>query len=478
MPDISPIRLSDLTSLIQDTLQQRFERESFWVLADVSDHKFYDARKHHYFNLVEKDNVSGEMVARVAATAWGDGSRNIEVFEQQTGQKFTTGIHVLARVKVGFHSTYGLSLRLLDVDYRFTLGELERKKQETIKRLLNECPEFVKLVGDQIITRNKGHELPIVIQRIAVVSSRQSAGFQDFMHTLRTNTFGYMFIVDEFHAKVQGEANARILVEQLVNVFQAGKAYDVVVIIRGGGAETDFLIFNDFYLNKAIARFPIPIITGIGHQKDQTIADLMAHTETKTPTKAAEYIVAHNRYFEDQLLSLQKNVIIKAQQIFTARQRVLSQLNSLMVNKTRDYLSHYNNEMVRINRIITQNSRQMIHERKNEMVSLSSRIIARPQIIVANRIHALEQIVSNIITFRNQYLKNQRGYLQHYVSLIQMASPEKTLKRGFALVKKGARIITDPEEIGIGEDISITLKETEIRSTVTGKKTNNGSNIL
>jgi exodeoxyribonuclease VII large subunit len=478
MPEITPIRLSDLTSLIQDTLQQRFDRESFWILADVSDHKFYETRKHHYFNLVEKDNVSGELVARVAATAWGDGSRNIDVFQQETGQRFTNGIHVLARVKVSFHSSYGLSLRVLEVDSRFTLGELEKKKQETIKRLLDECPEFIKMVGDHIVTRNKGHQLPLVIQRVAVVSSRQSAGFQDFMHTLHTNSFGYLFKVDEYHAKVQGEANARILVDQLVNVYQSGKNYDVVVIIRGGGAETDFLIFNDYYLNKAIAKFPIPIITGIGHQKDQSIADLMAHTETKTPTKAGEFIVAHNRRFEDQIIEVQKNVIIKAQQIFSSQQRGLTQLNSLVVNKTRDYLSRFNNEMVRLNRIITQNSRQTVHERKNELVSLSSQIVTRPRIVVGNKMHELEQIVSNIATFRNQYLKNQKGYLQHYVSLIRMASPEKTLERGFALVKKGDRIITDPNDVDKGEDITIILQKTEIISTVKEKKQHDGTNQL
>jgi exodeoxyribonuclease VII large subunit len=475
MPEVTPIKLSDLTVLIRDTLALRFERDSFWVLADVSDHKFYPQKKYHFFDLVEKDDISGELVARVSATGWGDGTRSIETFEKETGQKFTTGIHVLVRVKVSFHSTHGIKLTLLDVDSRFTLGELEKKKQETIKRLLTECSDYIRQVGDQIMTKNKGHILNLVIQRIAVVSSKQSAGFQDFMHTLRNNGFGYMFKVDEYHAKVQGESNAKLLLEQLLAVFHSGIPYDAVVIIRGGGAETDFLIFNDFNLNRALAKFPIPVITGIGHQKDQTIADLMAHTETKTPTRAAEFIIAHNRQFEDSLLSIQKNVVIKAQQIFAQRQRVLTQINSIVVNKSRDYLANFAQEMVKINRLVTQNSRQILHARRNEMVSLSSRIVSRPRVTVASRLHELEQLVSNISTFRNQYLKNKRGYLGHFATMIHLASPEQTLKRGFALVKKGDRIITDPDEIKKGEELTIVLKHTNIISTVTGKTESNGS---
>jgi exodeoxyribonuclease VII large subunit len=274
---------------------------------------------------------------------------------------------------------------------------------------------------------------------------------------------------------VQGEMNAKVLVDELIKVHQSGKKYDVVVIIRGGGAETDFLIFNDFNVSRAVAKFPVPIITGIGHQKDQTIADMMAHTETKTPTKAAEYIIAHNKQFEDSLVALQKNVVIKAQQIFSQRQRILTQLNSIVVNKSRDYLARYLQEMVQINRIVTQNSRQILHERRNEMVSLSSRVVVKPRVIVANKLHELDQLRSNISTFRNQFLKNQHGYLGHFVSMIRMASPEQTMKRGFALVKKGEHIITDPDQIKKGDVITVTLKHTDIISTVTEKRQSDGS---
>ena len=374
-----------------------------------------------------------------------------------------------------YHILHGLKLTLIDIDTSFTLGELEKQKKETLQRLLRECPEFIRMEGDRIITRNKGHFLSPVIQRIAVVSSKQSAGYEDFIHTLTNNGFGYSFFVDPFFSSVQGEANAEEIYNRLLDVFHSKKQFDAVVIIRGGGSEMDFLIFNQSNLGKIVAKFPIPIITGIGHQKNETIVDLMAHTSTKTPTKTAEFIIAHNRYFEDSLLMLQKNIIIKSQQSFSRQQQLLTQTKSIVVNRSRDYLAHYLQEMVMINRVVTQNSTAILHTHRNEMVSLSGRVIALPRVVVSKKKHELDQLVGNISTFRNQFLKNQNGLLNHYVSMIRLASPQQTLNRGFAIVKIKDRIITDPNDIKKGEEITVVLKKTEIISTVTEKKQTNGS---
>ena len=314
-----------------------------------------------------------------------------------------------------------------------------------------------------------------MIQQIAVVSSKQSAGYEDFMHTLKNNGFGYTFFIDPYFSSVQGESNADEIYNRLIEVFQSRKDYDAVVIIRGGGSEMDFLIFNQYNLGRIVAKFPVPIITGIGHQKNETIVDLMAHTATKTPTKSAEFIIAHNRSFEERLMTIQKKIIIKSQQVFSLHQQVLTQAKTTVVNKSRDYIARYLQEMVKINRLVTQNSAGIIHAWRNEMVSLSGRIIAQPRVIVGNRQHEIEQLVANISTFRNQLLKNQRGYLNHYASMIRLASPQQTLKRGFALVKIKGRIITDPGDVRKGEEISVILQQTEILSTVTGKIENHGS---
>jgi exodeoxyribonuclease VII large subunit len=468
-----PIKLSELTTKIKDTLNSTFGNQSYWVFADITNYSFKPDKNYHYFELVEKGDFG--MVTRINAAAWGEGHLHIRQFEKSTGQQFTNGIHVLIRVTVEYHILHGLKLTLIDIDTSFTLGELEKQKMETLQRLLRECPDFIRMEGEMIVTRNKGHILKPVLQKIAVVSSKQSAGYEDFIHTLRHNSFGYAFSIDPYFSSVQGENNAEEIFKRLLDVFLSEKQYDAVVIIRGGGSEMDFLIFNQYNLGRIVAKFPIPIITGIGHQKNETIVDLMAHTSTKTPTKTAEFIIAHNRHFEDSIMMLQKNIVIKTQQLFSRQQQALNQAKNVVVNKSRDYLAGYLQEMVKINRAVTQTSTAIIHARRNEMVSLSGRVIAQPRVIVANRRHEIEQLKNNISTFKTQFLKNQSGYLTHYVSMIRLASPQQTLKRGFALVKIKDRVITNPDEIRKGEEITVILQRSEIFSTVTGKKERNGS---
>ncbi len=468
----TPIKLSELTTRIRDTLNKTFGNQSYWVFADITNYSFKPDKNYHYFELVEKGDFG--LVTRINALAWGEGHQHIRQFEKSTGQKFMNGIHVLIRVTVEYHILHGLKLTLIDIDTSFTLGELEKQKQETLRKLLKDCPDFIRMEGDTIVTKNKGHMLRPVIQRIAVVSSKQSAGYEDFMHTLRHNGFGYTFDVDPYFSSVQGESNAEEMYTRLLEVFHANKPYDAVIIIRGGGSDMDFLIFNQYILGKIVAKFPIPIITGIGHQKNETIVDLMAHTATKTPTKTAEFIIAHNRRFEDMILLLQKNIIIKSQQLFGRQQQLLTQAKSIVVNRSRDYIAGFLQEMVKMNRAVTQTSSGIIHRRRNEMVSLSGRIIAEPRVITGNRRHELEQLVSNIGTFKSQFLKSQRSYLNHYVSMIRLASPQQTLKRGFALVRKNDRIITNPDDIKKGDDITVVLHRTEILSTVKSKKESNG----
>eukprot|EP01118_Nematostelium_gracile_P010694 TRINITY_DN3723_c0_g2_i4.p1 TRINITY_DN3723_c0_g2~~TRINITY_DN3723_c0_g2_i4.p1 ORF type:complete len:228 (-),score=35.17 TRINITY_DN3723_c0_g2_i4:643-1326(-) len=215
---------------------------------------------------------------------------------------------------VQYTPAFGLQLNLLDIDTSFTLGQFEKMRLATLEMLLSRNPDFIRKVGDQYITKNKQQELKPVMQYLAVLSSDTSAGYQDFRHTLANNPWGYGFKIDDYFTAVQGEGNAKNLVNRLIDIYESGKPYDAVILIRGGGAQTDFLIFDNYELSRAVARFPIPVITGIGHQKNETICDLMANTALKTPTKAAEFILANNRVFEEKLIHAQKRIIIKTQQ--------------------------------------------------------------------------------------------------------------------------------------------------------------------
>ena len=294
-----------------------------------------------------------------------------------------------------------------------------------------------------------------MIQNIAVISSQNSAGWQDFRHTLENNHFHYAFTVDDFFTVVQGENNAQQFLTRLIDVFNSAKNYDVVVIIRGGGAQTDFLIFDDYMIGKAIAKFPIPIITGIGHQKNETIADLMAHTPTKTPTKAAEFIVNHNRSFEDVINKVRQNIIIKAQQKFSADFKALGQVNNTIVNKSHNILTDH----------------------KDQLYNVGTSILTKPRVIVYNKLNDISQIRSNLNTFSSIYIKNQKSYLAHFVSMIKIASPENTLKRGFAIIKTNDRVTSNPDDLVIGDKMEIIFSNKEITATVKSKKDYDGNDF-
>lgn len=471
------IKLSELTGIIQGAIKNQFSTITYWIIADVTNHSYKADKKYHNFDLVEKDSNSNNIIAKISGKAWGNGSMAISDFEKKTGQKFTNNINVLAQVAVEYHPLYGLSVIVIDVDTNFTLGVLEQRRNETLHRLVVQN-DYIEKVGDSYKTRNNQLELKSVIQRIALLSSTNSAGSEDFKHTLQANNFGYKFFIDTYDTVVQGENNSGIFLNKLIEIYSSDIHYDAVVITRGGGAQTDFLIFDDYEIGRAVAKFPIPIITGIGHQKNTSIVDLMAHTQTKTPTKAAEFIIAHNRNFEQKIFMFQKSIIIKSQQLFLANYQQLGSLNSSIVNNTRDILSRKKDEIVNVNQITINSSKSILFNHRRNLVNTSSQILSKPKIILYNRINDIQNTIKNLKTFSNQYQKNKKGYLGHYVSLIRMMSPENILKKGYAIIRVDNAITSDPQKIKIGKDIEILLSDTIIKSTVKQKSKYDGRDNL
>ncbi|KQX00771.1 exodeoxyribonuclease VII large subunit [Flavobacterium sp. Root420] len=467
------IKLSQLTDIISNTIRAQFSALKYWVVADITNHSYKADKRYHNFDLVEKDSNSNNIVAKIAGKAWGNGSLSISDFEKNTGQKFTNNINVLVQVSIEFHPLYGLSATVVDVDTNFTMGLLEQKRNETLQRLVSEN-EFIEKVADGYQTTNSRLKLNPVVQRIALLSSVNSAGSEDFRHTLEVNNFGYQFFVDNYYTHVQGENNSKLFLDKLIQIYNSKIQYDVIVITRGGGAQTDFLIFDDYQIGRAVAKFPIPIITGIGHQKNISIVDLMAHTQTKTPTKAAEFIIAHNRDFEQKLLSFQKSILIKSQQLFLTNFQALGSIKSTIVNTARDILNEKKDEIVAINQITINSSKSILFNHSRNLLNTSSQIISKPKIILYSRISDIKNTISNLKTFSNQYQKNKKGDLGHYGSLIKMMAPENILKKGYAIVRVNDKITSNPDDLKIGSEMEIILADTLIKSTIKEKIPYNG----
>lgn len=427
----APRRLSELTALIAGALSGRFAGQTYWVVADVTNHTFRSEKNYHYFDLVEKDPDSRAIVARMRVSSWGKGSLSIGAFQQATGQRFTNNINVLVNVSVDFHAAFGLQLVLNAVDVSFTLGVLEQQRQATLARLVSENPTVVSYIEGLYTTANKGLRLKPAVLRIAVISSATSAGWQDFHHTLENNPMGYRIAIDDYFTVVQGENNADQIMGCLDRIRLATVSYDCVVIVRGGGAQTDFLIFDDYDLGLAVATYPLPIITGIGHQKNETITDMMAHTQTKTPTKAAEFILAHNQAFEEGLLRLQKKIIITAQQLLAGRFKLLAQMNAGVVNHARELVFNHGQAL----------------------------LLARTRL-------------SGEVRF---YLQKKAGSLAHYDSVIKLVSPENTLKRGFVMIRSSSNgIVTSAGLLEPGGSVDMVFHDSTVTAIVTAKKERDG----
>lgn len=447
------------------------------MVADVTEHSFKEGNGYHYFELVEKDTATNRIVAKIKAAAFGNASRKISTFEQVTGQKFTDNIQILAKVRVTFHSVFGLSLTLEDVDPHFTLGVIERRRQETLLRLSTDYPDFIRKEGEGYRTKNSLLELPPVISRIAVISSATSAGNEDFRHTLRHNQYGYYFRTDHYFTAVQNEANAALFVSKLIEVYQSGIAYDAVVINRGGGSQSDFLIFDHFKIGLAVAKFPIPVITGIGHHKNETIADLMAHTSTKTPTQAAEFIIAHNKAFEDEVLRLQKQIIIKSQSFLAKTHQNFNSLHHRVLNRSRTLLEQKKKVLALEESNFISAANDEIKSAERDLNRNKYRIETLPNTMLNAERKVLLSFASHLSVISKHGISANRSSLKNMVAILKIISPENILKKGFALVRKNNEITSDPGQFAPGNEIEIILRSHSIKATVTNNTEYNGNDF-
>jgi len=442
------------------------------VLADVASHKYHAPKGFHYFDLVEKGDRN--LLAKVNAVAWTEGASRIREFERLTGQRFGDDIHVLVCVRVDYHPVYGLKLTLVDIDARFTLGQLQAQRQAVLERLLRELPNDVWLVGDRYKTTNAALRLPKVIQRIAVVASERSAGYEDFRHSLESQNHGFSFRLTPFDTLVQGPENAGAIVRRLNEIAGMPDAFDAVVIVRGGGAQTDLLIFDQYEVAAAVAALHVPVFTGIGHLRNETITDLMAHTATKTPTECAEHIIAHNRNFEDQLMALRQRIILRAQQQMNGAERAQRQTEQRLTQTVQWRLGdeRTNNEqlMYRLFHAV----RNRISEEKQTLGRSSIILSLTPERLVRCD-DALQQQTLQLNKQVRYTIEQQQRELTHLTSIIRLSSPDEALKRGFAILKKDGKIITDPSPLNPGDEIDITLKDTEITTRIIQKSPRNGN---
>ena len=283
--------LSKLLEQVKGALEKELP-DHFWVIAEIMELR---ENRHCYLELIEKSEENESLLAKVRATIWASRYSMLRpYFEASTGTRLKSGIKILCKASVEFHPLYGLSLNITDIDPSYTLGDLARLKQEAIQRLRREGVFYM----------NKELAFPLVPQRIAVISSETAAGYGDFMESIQNNTHGFCFHTTLFSAIMQGDEAPASIIMALEKIYETESEFDCVVLIRGGGSKADLESFNHYDLAYFITQFPLPLITGIGHERDESLADMVAHHGLKTPTAVAEVLVDQLLAFEFRLSQL------------------------------------------------------------------------------------------------------------------------------------------------------------------------------
>lgn len=411
------LSLYDLNALVRRSMEQCLPDE-YWIQAELSDVRT-NSTGHCYLEFIQKDPRSNALIAKARGTVWANVFRLLKpYFEEATGQTFASGIKVLVQVTVNFHELYGYSLTVQDIDPTYTLGDMARRRKE----ILNQLEE------EGVLNLNKELEIARLPQRIAVISSPTAAGYGDFCHQLQSNSRGFYFYTELFPALMQGDRVEESVLAALDNVNARLPEFDVVVIIRGGGAASDLSGFDTYLLAAACAQFPLPIITGIGHERDDTVLDSVVHTRVKTPTAAAEFLIESMNNAADELDTL----TVRLQE--SVRNRLMEEQRKLVSYKNRIPSAAY---------------------RRLSGAKLSL-LTARKDIV---------QVVTSSVS-------RHRHRLELLQQRLTDASPEKQLARGYSITLKDGKVVKDTALIQEGDSVTTRLYQGEFTSIVNHKSSN------
>lgn len=428
------LTLHELNGLVRGTLENVLNEE-YWLQAELSEvREAYNG--HCYLEFIEKDKSGRDLIAKARGTIWANIYRLLKpMFERETGRPFASGLKVLVKVSVAFHELYGYSLTVSDIDPTYTLGDMARQRREILERLSKEG----------ILNDNKNLCLPLFANKIAVISSSNAAGYGDFCDQLLNNEYGLSFHVRLFPAIMQGASVEPSILDALDAILNDTVKWDAVVIIRGGGATSDLSGFDTYLLAAACAQFPIPIITGIGHERDDTVIDLVSHLRVKTPTAAAAFLINH-----------QQEIAVRLDQIG----------NDLARNCTRCL----EQEKVRLERLAVQSSvvvKQVRSQAEHRMDLLLQRLEHSTNQFLVNSTHKIEQTGERLNMILPTRIERARQRLLLLEKTCEAADPAILLKRGYSMTFCNGELLKNVTDIKSGDEIITRLAEGEVHSIVT-----------
>ena len=426
------LTLYELNSLVVELIDKVMP-SSYWVEAEIADAR--ESKGHLYLELIEKDESTNIPIARASAKCWRSSWLMIGPhFERVAGVKLRAGLQIMIQVHAQFHAQYGFSWIIDDINPEYTMGSMARKRNEIIAQLKSEG----------VFELQRELCLPLFAQRIAVISSASAAGYGDFCNQLQHNEYGFRFQMQLFQAFMQGEQVEQSIVAALNLISTKEDDFDCVVIIRGGGATADLSGFDTLVLAENVANFPLPVITGIGHERDESILDMVAHTRVKTPTAAAAFLIDHlaatlNR-IEQAQISIQRMVEHRIQHEKLHLQQLSTHipiLFSMVRNRENARLDDYWHALLQ---------RVMLHLQQSKM--------------------RVELLSNKVIPATSNKLMAEQHKLQLLEQRVDGVNPERMLRLGYSLTYKNGYVLRNINEVKAGDEITTRLEGGIITSVV------------
>lgn len=449
------IQLSELNEQIKDALLDKFP-QAIWLVAEIYSMNVNKAG-HCYLELAEKAEKSKKIVAKSRGVIWAYQFNMLKTyFEQTTGQYFEAGIKVLVKAMPQFHELFGYSVIITDIEPSFTLGDLAVQRQKTIDEL-KETGVF-ELNKEQFLT-----DLP---KSLAVISSNSAAGYGDFINQIEQNPYQYAIKIELFDALMQGNDCAQSVMNALEQIYEREEEFDAVIIIRGGGSKADLSCFDDFDLAFHVCHFPLPVLSGIGHERDESILDLVAHTSLKTPTAVADFLLSKYIHIESLLNTYKEQIERISKAKLVSETTVLSQINNSLfkIVYERIGLEKQNlaiNEQALRKEIVKFNVAQDFDLQNKK--SLLNNYVANYLDKAKEKIDSFpEKIRQNAVII----LKENTNKLQQYEKQVQLQDPNLLLKKGYSITLKNGKLLQSINDVNANDEILTILSNGKLKSSV------------
>lgn len=448
------LTLEQFCSQIRYVVEQG--RLEAWVTAEIA--QVSVSRGHYYIELVQKGEATDMPVAKLRCMIWAGMAEGVlSAFWEATGGDIAAGMKVMAYVRTSFHAVFGLSGQILAIDPNYTLGDLESRRRAI----------WDKLRAEGVADMNKGLEMPTVVQRIAVISGRTAAGYGDFMNQLRNNGLGIGFGTELFEAAVQGSEAEASIVRALERVAERAEEFDVVVIIRGGGSKMDLACFDTYDVASNIAQFPLPVITGIGHERDRSIADMVAHTAVKTPTAVAEFIIGVDADFMALLDELGRRIVAASDNGIADNKSLLDTLSLRLIGAARGAVGGHREEVERLRTRACMAASRSLAAARQDIAAAETRMAIAAGRELERDAASLAHMADRIASAAKRAIEAKRAEIDGYEQRLRTSDPRAVLARGFSITTNAeGKMIKSARGAVAGDTIVTHMADGEIRSVV------------